>query len=341
MDRAGRTRARIAWWLAGAVALAALAIACGGGDEATTKESATAQATQAAAATTAPGAAGTPAAQSRVFVDATGKSFTIPTPPKRVVALSPSVVELMYAVGVPPVARPSSANVPEAARSLPAIGTSYQPNFEQIAAQNPDFLIADAQIHDAQAVANLSKLGVPVFSVRVQKVDDVAASLRLLGGVLGKPEEGEKAAKEIEAKLQSVQAKLPPEAERPRVFVMVGTADAFWGAKPDAFAGDVVAKLGGKNVVPAGPDTSQFPGFTTFSMEQLVALDPDAILVISPVPNAPPTSRQLAGNPAWAGLRAVKAGRVLELPVDVVLQSAGPRVTQAVDLIFPVLYPGR
>jgi iron complex transport system substrate-binding protein len=139
----------------------------------------------------------------------------------------------------------------------------------------------------------------------VQSVADVPASLRLLGNVMGRPEEGEKAAKEIEGKLQSVQAKLPPESERPKVFLMVGTADAFWGAKPDSFSGDVVARLGAKNLVQSGPDTSQFPGFTSFSLEQLVALDPDVILVMSVgAPNALPTSRQLASNPAWNGLRA-------------------------------------
>jgi iron complex transport system substrate-binding protein len=210
-----------------------------------------------------------------------------------------------------------------------------------VAAQNPDFIITDAQIHSPQLIAELGRLGAPVFSIRVQQVADVPASLRLLGNVMGKGEEGEKAAKELENKLQSIQAKLPPADQRPTVFLMIGTADAFWGAKPESFAGDVVAQLGAKNLVQSGPDTTQFPGFTSYSLEQLAAIDPDVILVMSVAPGAPPTSRQLAGNPAWSGLRAVKNGRVQEVNTEVLVQSAGPRVGEVIDSLFPVLYPGR
>jgi iron complex transport system substrate-binding protein len=329
------------------VAIAVAATACGGGDDdSTAGDAATPQATQAAVAsgTPAPGAAATTAptqaAQSRTFTDATGKSFDIPTPPRRVVALSPTVVDVMYTIGAPPIARPSSANYPEQAKSLPAIGTSYQPNLEQIAAQNPDFMIADAQLQDQQTIANLAKLA-PVFVIRVQSLADVSSTLRLVGGVMGKSEEGERAAKELETKLQTLQARLPPESERPKVLVMVGTPDTFWGAKPDSFAGDVVGKLGAKNLVQSGPDTAPFPGFVTYSLEQIAVLDPDAIFVISPDPRAPPASRLLAGNPAWSGLRAVKSNRVQELSPEVFLQAAGPRVSQEIDKIFPFLFPGR
>ncbi|MGD9895431.1 MAG: ABC transporter substrate-binding protein [Dehalococcoidia bacterium] len=331
------------WQTAAACAgIALLAAACGGSDNDSTAEVATPASTPpAAAASTASPTAAPTSAQSRTFVDATGKSFTIETPPKRVVALSPSAVELMFAVGATPIARPSSANYPEQAQSVTAVGSSYQPNFEQIAAQNPDFIIADAQIHSPQVIAELEKIGAPVFSIRVQQVADVMASLRLVGNIMGMGENGEKAAKALETKLQDVQTKLPPADQRPTVFLMIGTADAFWGAKPDAFAGDVIAKLGAKNLVESGPDTTQFPGFTSYSMEQLIALDPDVILVMSVSPNAPPTTRQLAGNPAWNGLRAVKEGRVYEVNTEALVQGAGPRVGEVIDTIYPILYPGR
>ncbi len=338
-----RDRLTSGLWRTAAVGagIALLAAACGGGDDNETADVSTPAVTQqASVASSAPAATAT-AAQSRTFVDATGKSFTIETPPKRVAALSPSAVELMYAVGATPIARPSSANYPEQAKSVTAVGTSYQPNLEQIAAQNPDFIIADAQIHSPQIVSELSKLGVPVFNIRVQNVADVSASLRLIGNIMGMSENGEKAAKDLETKLQGVQAKLPPADQRPKVFLMIGTADAFWGAKPDAFAGDVIARLGAKNLVESGPDTTQFPGFTSYSMEQLVALDPDVILVMSVSPNAPPTTRQLSGNPAWSGLRAVKEGRVQEVNTEALVQGAGPRVGEVIDALFPILYPGR
>lgn len=313
--------------------LALLLAACGGGE----KESKAGgpQATSQAAATAAAPAGTQPA---RTFTDDTGKTLTIEKPPRRVVALSPSMVEMLYAVDAPPVARPSSATYPEAAKALPAIGTSYQVSIEQVAAQQPDLILADAQIQSPQVVAELQKIA-PVFSLRVLTFDDVPRGLRTAGRIVDKAEQGEQAAKGIEDKLAAVQAKLP--AQRPSVFIMIGTADAFFAAKPNSFVGDVVAKLGARNLVPAGPDTSQFPGFTSYSLEQLVTLDPDVILVLTAAPPpAPRTSQVLAANPAWAGLRAVKGSRVHEINPVTLVQSAGPRVAQDIDELAALLYPG-
>ena len=322
----------------------AMIAACGGGDDSKEASVTTPQATAQAAAS--PAASGTQAAataaatqqQTRTFTDDTGKTLTIQQPPKKVVALSPSMVEILYAIEAPPVARVSSANAPDAARSLPAVGSAYNVSLEQVASQGPDLILADQQIQSPQVLAELQKIA-PVFAVRVLSFDDVPRSLRLTGRIMGKPEQGEKAAKAIEDKLKAVQDKLP--SQRPSVFIMIGDANAFFAAKPNAFVGDVVAKLGAKNVVPAGPDTSQFPGFTSYSMEQLAQLDPDVILVLTAgPPNVPRLSQVLASNPAWAGLRAVKSGRVHEIDPVTLVQSAGPRVAKDIDELSAHLYPG-
>lgn len=326
---------------------AALVAACGGGDtkKAVTNSSPAATAPAAAvttAVTTAAAAAGAPSPTqaARTFTDDAGKTLTIAQIPKKVVALSPSVVEMMYAVDAPPAARVTSATSPDAAKALPAVGSSYQVSVEQVAAQAPDLIIADQQIQSPQIIAELQKIA-PVYAMRVLKFEDVPRNLRVTGRIMGKTEQGEKAAKDIEDKLAGVQAKVKAaNAPAPTVFIMIGDANAFFAAKPNAFVGDVVAKLGGKNVVPEGPDTSQFPGFTSYSLEQLAGLDPDVILVLTAgPPNVPRLSQALSANPAWAGLRAVKSGRVHEIDPVTFVQSAGPRVSKDIDEVAPLLYP--
>ena len=339
-----RRRSRL---LTGTLAAVALLAACGGSDSNNTTKTGPTASPQ-AAATTAGGPSGTQAAQatttaaaaqtaSREFTDDNGKKLTIKDPPKRVVALSPSMVELMYAVDAPPAARVSSANFPEAARQLPAVGTSYQPSLEQIAALSPDLILADKQIQPPDLVAQLEKIA-PVFSLRVLTVDDVSRNLRLTGRIMGKTEQGEKAAKDIEEKIAAVVAKAP--AQRPKTFIMIGTADAFFAAKPDSFVGDVVKRLGATNLVSDGPTDAGFAGFTTYNLEKLAQLDPDVILVLTAgPPNAPRTSQVLANNPAWSSLRAVKSGRVHEIDPVTLVQSAGPRVAKDIDELSKLLYP--
>src|SRR5215213_2653077 len=51
--------------------------------------------------------------------DDMGRTVDLPKNPTRIVAMSPTIVELMYAVGATPVGRPTSADFPERAKTVP------------------------------------------------------------------------------------------------------------------------------------------------------------------------------------------------------------------------------
>jgi iron complex transport system substrate-binding protein len=299
------------------------AMACGdgGGDEAA-----------------APAASPTPLAVD-LTKDDLGRSVSPPIPAGRVVALSPSIVELMYAVGATPIGRPSSAEYPEAAKSVPAFGTSYQPNFEEIAAMRPDLIIADAIIHEPM-INDIARLGVPVFAVRVGSFDEVVHALRVVGGLTGNPEAGEREAKALETKLAEIKAKLP--VSGPNVLVLVAAGQGqFIAARDNSYLVDVLKKLGAKNLVSSEPESFRFQGFTDFSQERIVEKDPDLIITasIGGPPGTPKTSDLLTRSPIFSSLRAVREGRVYEVDANVYIQSAGPRLSLILDELPRVLYP--
>ncbi len=280
-----------------------------------------------------------PAAAARlidVSKDDLGRAVNVPAAPKRIVAMSPSVVELMFAVGATPVGRPSSADFPEAAKVVPNFGTSYQPNYEEIAAMKPDLIIADAVIHK-DTVNDIARLGFPVWAVRVNSFDDVTAGLRKLGVISGNPEAGEREAVKLETKLKDILAKKP--ANSPSVIVVVagGPTQLFAGLN-DSYVGDVLKKLGARNVLSTEPETFRLPGFSDYSMERIVEKNPDIILAISPGrPNI--TTQAMSASPVFSSLKAVKDNKVYEVDPIVYLQSAGPRVSQILDELSRILYP--
>ena len=264
--------------------------------------------------------------------DDLGRSVAPPASPQRVVALSPTVVELMYAVGATPVGRPSSANYPEAAKSVQAFGESRSPSFEAIAAMKPDLVIADALLH--QTIAdNLSKqLNVPVFAVRVASFNDVTRGLRTVGALTGKKEAGETQAKALETKLADIKAKLP--ANGPTVLVLVAAGqNQFIAGRGNTYLGDILSLLGARNLVTSEPENFNYPGFTDYSLERIVEKNPDVIIAasIGGPPGTPKTSDILKSVPAFASLSAVKNGHVYEVDAFVYIQSAGPRVSQILD----------
>jgi len=284
-----------------------------------------------------------PATPTTAAVDVTkddlGRQVTVPANASRVVAMSPSIVELMYAVGSTPVGRPSSASFPEAAKSLPAFGTSYQPNFEEVVKMKPDLIIADAIIQ-AGLINDLAKLGAPVFAVKVSSFDEVTHGLRVVGALTGKTEAGETKAKELEAKLAGVKAKLP--ASGPSVLIVVAAGPGqFIAAKDSSYLGSLVKTLGGRNIVTSEPENFRFPGFADYSLERIVQADPDVIIGISVggPPGTPKTTELLGQTPGWSSLKAVKAGNVKEVDQVIYLESAGPRVSQILDELPRILYP--
>ena len=271
--------------------------------------------------------------------DDLGRSVAPPASPQRVVALSPTVVELMFAVGATPAGRPSSADYPEAAKSLPNFGTSYAPSLEAIAAMKPDLIIADALIHQGLVDGFQSQLGVPIFAVRVASAADVAHGLRVVGALTGKREAGETQAKALETKLAGIKAKLP--AVGPSVLVVVAAGQGqFVAAKDTSYIGSILKELGAKNIVTTEPENFRFAGFSDFSQERIVEKNPDVIIAASiGPPGQPKTTDILKSTPAFASLKAVKEGRVYEVDAFIYIQSAGPRVSLILDELPKLLYP--
>ena len=284
--------------------------------------------------------ASSPAAVIDLSKDDLGRNVSPPASAKRVVAMSPSVVELMYAVGATPVGRPSSADYPEPAKSVPSFGTSYQPSFEEIVNMKPDLIIADAIIDAGPTMDSLVKLNVPVYAVRVTSFEDITKSLRVVGALTGNKDAGEREAKKLETKMTDVQAKLP--ANGPSFLVLVSAGPGqFIAEKNGSYLADLLKTLKARNLVSTEPDNFRFPGFTDYSPERIVEKNPDIVITLSlgGPPGTPKTSDALKSNSALSSLKAVKEGRVYEVDPVIYLQSAGPRVSMILDELPRLLYP--
>jgi iron complex transport system substrate-binding protein len=259
---------------------------------------------------------------------------------KRIVAMSPTVVELMYQVGAAPIARPNSADFPAQAKSLPDFGTAYNPNFEVIASLKPDLIIADAII-DQPMIESLSKLGAPVFALRVASFDDVVRGLRVVGALSGNADKGDSESSKLTAKFADIKSKLP--ASGPSVIVLVSAGPGqFIAEKDDSYLGDILKKMNAKNVVAASdPENFRFPGFSDYSKERILEKNPDVIIAVSigGPPGTPSTAAQVKSDSALSTLSAVKNGRVYEVDPFVYVQSAGPRVSLILDELPRLLYP--
>ena len=105
--------------------------------------------------------------------DDAGRSVAVPDHVHRLVSLSPSLTDTVYALGA------SSDLVgitdytsypPEAAREKPSVGAVVNPSLERIVALHPDMVLALPAFNGAETIAGLERVGIPVFLVSTGSV---------------------------------------------------------------------------------------------------------------------------------------------------------------------------
>lgn len=279
-----------------------------------------------------------PSAYPLTVTDLLGREVEIAARPTKVVALSPTAVELVYAAGGTVIGRSASVDYPEAALTATDVGIAYQPNFEIIASLTPDLIVADSVLHaQPQLQSTLEELSTPVVFAGAENVDDMLAGLALLGSVFN-------TSGEADAQLAAIGEALDAAAESigvagvSAVILIADRDQTLYAAKANSWAGDIMARLGIENPAAEQPDAGPFPGYTAIPIELLLQFDPDYVFTVTPAPEPAPRLNTLIPQiPPFQGLSAVQGERVFELDLELFLQAPGPRVVDAVRALEAII----
>jgi iron complex transport system substrate-binding protein len=300
---------------------------------------ATAAATDTPAPTTEPTEPTEVPAFPRTVTDMLGREVVIEAAPLKVVAISPSAVEYVYAVGGEIVGRSASVSYPAAAAQAEDVGSAYQPSIESILALEPDLIVADSVLHGSQPQlrATIEGLPVPVIFAGAESYDDVLEGITLLGEVYDAADEAAALIEEIEAALAAARAALEG-TEVSAVALIADRDQSLYAAKPSSFVGDLMERVGILNPAADQPDAGPFPGYTLLAPELLLQYDPTLIFTITPAPEPAPRLNTLIPQiPPFRSLSAVTSERVIELDLEVFLQASGPRVLDALNSLREIV----
>lgn len=219
----------------------------------------------------------------------------------RVVSLAPSLTEWAFALGAGDrlVGRSDACDSPPEALSLPSAGGLFPADIEQILRLRPtDLLMIDGH---APLKAQLTRLGVRAHTLQPRSLKDLGAVARRVGALLGPGPLRE--ARLWEERVHALEARLiahPP--PRPLTLLIEVWPRPLSAAGAESYMGDL-ARVAGARVVPEG--LGEWP---QVSLEQLIAWDPDALLVSSQARVAELTAPSAPAP--WPALRAVREGRV-------------------------------
>ena len=313
--------------------------------EATQAPAATAAptATTQPAATRAPAATATPSTVS--LTDSTGELLTFTTRPVRVACLTEICPDIMAELGLEPVAvnDPLSSDprfFGSRADGFRVIGGSFfEPSLEDIAAAEPDLVIGLGGVHEG--LRDALRPIAPLYIVNPMTYEDSIRYLKEVGAAMGRPDEAEEAAQRFLSKLEDYKARSPKDRT---ALVMYGSDVNFGIDTEGALTGGLLAEVTSYPWPKPPPDQGgHASGGMQFSLEGVLSVDPDVIFVQTiafPGFQPPPLAEQLAENPLWGELSAVRNGEVHEVSFGLWSTGRGTRSLGLVlDEAMPLLYP--
>lgn len=240
----------------------------------------------------------------------------------RIVCLSPSGAEILFAIGAGDriCARTDFCDYPEKLLEVPSVGgfDGKSLSLETIYGYKPQFVYGAKGMHDF-IVEPLNKLGVDVYLAESKNIEDVIQEIEFMGTVTGNTAEAKECIEGLRRELNSVTIK----GDRVKVYYEVWYAP-FMSVGKNSYINSIIEAAGGKNIF----ETLDDP-YPMVSEESVIASNPDVIIV--PDQNGI-TVDAIKSRKGWQNMEAVKNNRIYIVDGNIVSRP-GPRIIEAVKKI--------
>ncbi|MGR6973579.1 ABC transporter substrate-binding protein [Streptomyces cynarae] len=283
-----------------------------------------------AAASSASASGSSAAASFPVTVTPANGRITVKSRPQRIVSLSPTATEDLYAVGAGKqvVAVDSNSDHPAGA---PVTGLSgLTPNIEAIVKYDPDLVVASQD--SGGLVAGLRKLGVPVLiEPAAATVDDAYTQIEQIGRATGHAAQAARTVAGMKSAIASTVKQAGNDHANLSYYWELG-ANPYYSATSSTFVGQMASLFGLKNIADKA-DKASDGGYPQLAQEYIVSAQPQLIFLSDNEPSdGGQTPAIVAARPGWSGIPAVKNKEIIGLDDDVASRW-GPRLPQLVAQI--------
>jgi iron complex transport system substrate-binding protein len=252
-------------------------------------------------------------------------SLTLDQRPERIVSLSPTATEMLFAIDAGPqvTAADDQSNHPAGAPRSEL--SSFKPNAEAIAAKNPDLVVLSDDLD--KIVDQLTALKIPVYHAPAAKsLADTYLQIGALGALTGHPAEAAALAERMKADIAKIVQGVPKRTQPLSYYYELDPT--LYSVTSRTFIGSLLATLGLANVADAADPDGKKGGYPQLSQEALVGADPDLIF-LADTRCCKQSAATVRARTGWSGITAVRSGQIVALDDDIASRW-GPRV---VDLV--------
>ena len=243
--------------------------------------------------------AGALLAQPISAVDSGKTTVTLKETANRIVALSPHLTELVYAAGAGNklVGVSEYSNYPPEARNLPTVSSFSGINLERVAALKPDLVLVWQSGTQPEWIAQLKKLGIPVFADEPQSFDDIAHTIEAIGELANTRLQAHLAAELMRKRAALLKLENARKA-KVKVFYQI-SENPLLTINDTHFIARALHLCGAENVF------GKLPIYVpTVNRESVLAANPDAIII------GADATRSTKPGAVWQDLKGLRAARL-------------------------------
>jgi len=280
-----------------------------------------------------------PSSMAQEITDDLGRLINIGQIPGRIVSLSPSNTEILFALGLEEkvVGVTDFCDYPPEAQLKQKIGGFFNPDIEKIIELCPDLVLAGSA--HKNIIPKLEERGVSVVALAPQSLDHVLQDIKLTGKLTGAENEACLLACDMETRIDKVVNKTRnlPQTTKPRVFYITWH-DPLWTAGRGTLEDEMIQKAGGVNIAHSGS------GHYVIDLEVVVDRSPQVIITSSGHGAALDLPYNWAAiEPRLKESEARRLGRIHQVDANIISRP-GPRIVDALEslahFIHPEMFPG-
>lgn len=252
----------------------------------------------------------------------------------QVVTTSVALTQILSALGINVAGVPTTSyQLPDTVSEAVEIGNPMSPDLEIIAALQPSVVVTLDTL-GSDYLALFTEKNLPLEVVSLESLADLLTTIERLGALFAVEAQAQTLIAELESQISAVASQ---SSEGVDILVVFAAPGATLFATEASYIGSLVSLAGGHNLI------TEAESYVAVNKEYIASLNPEQILVMThamPEVTQAALEAEMATDPMWQALAAVRDGQVTYLDPTVFGMSADLAVGTALEQLQQLLIQG-
>lgn len=215
---------------------------------------------------------------------------------ERIIALSPAINETLFALGAGDevIANTEYCNYPPESKTRPKVGGYFSPSLEKILSLRPSIVML--QENNAPLGEKLRTLGIKTIVLKIDTYPSIRESIFTIARYVHKEEGGKRIVNELDQKLHALKGIVKDQ----KILMVFGhntdLSKPLFVSGQNLYFDDIIRCSGNQNAL-----QSKRKGQPVLNLENIIALNPDIIILLAPNTHELGLSKEVLIRP-WLNL---------------------------------------